>query len=137
MQPSRLSSAQRAGGPVMPLTWDRTPVPGTGDPDADTQIRTERTPTYDASDFGEGESERTQITTASPYELKSRFTGRSAALDQLQELIAKAFDHKTGAFAAVVGDPGMGKSRILAELIARTRTAYPTVAVLSGIADEN
>ncbi|MDB4952769.1 MAG: hypothetical protein JWO36_338 [Myxococcales bacterium] len=141
MENRTITSAERAEWMLMaPLTWDHhTPAPSgpVGVPDADTQIGTEPTPTFDASDFEGGEAERTMITSATPYELRSRFTGRSAAIQQLHALTEKAFEDKAMAFAVVVGEPGMGKSRILTELVARTRTAYPSLLVLSGIADEN
>jgi tetratricopeptide (TPR) repeat protein len=37
----------------------------------------------------------------------------------------------------VIGEPGMGKSRIVGELAARVRTTHPSVLVLAGAADEN
>ena len=119
---------------MAPLTWDRgTPLPGTmPGPDL---AGTEPTPMFEMTDFGEGE--QTVVTTAT-YDLRSRFTGRSAALDQLQGLLGKAFGTGgTLAFAVIVGPPGMGKRRLLGELIARTQKAYPRALVLTGIADEN
>ncbi|HEX5061741.1 MAG TPA: AAA family ATPase, partial [Kofleriaceae bacterium] len=87
--------------------------------------------------FGESEGERTVITAATPYDLRPKFTGRNAALAQLQTLTDKAFAEKQIAFAVVVGEPGMGKSRIVSELIARTKTKIPNIHVLQGVADEN
>ena len=40
-------------------------------------------------------------------------------------------------WAVVVGEPGLGKSRMIGELIARARSAHPGLLVLSGVADEN
>jgi tetratricopeptide (TPR) repeat protein len=37
----------------------------------------------------------------------------------------------------ITGDPGMGKSRLVSELVARARTMYPNAVVLQGTADEN
>ncbi|MGE5184997.1 MAG: ATP-binding protein [Acidobacteriota bacterium] len=128
---------------MAPVTWDHhTPTPGSDpkdDPDA-TSTRTEPTPTFEASDFGESDfAERTAITTA-VYDFRPRFTGRTAAIKQLQELVDRAFaphGEPTLAFAVIVGEPGMGKSRIVGELVARTRTQHPSTLVLTGVADEN
>jgi tetratricopeptide (TPR) repeat protein len=129
---------------MAPLTWDHhTPMPG-GDPSETVEepgTRTEPTPTFDASDFGEGDyAERTAITTA-VYDFRPRFTGRTAAIKKLLELTDKAFDRGPGmaelAFAVVVGEPGMGKSRIVGELVGRVRAQHPNAIVLTGVADEN
>ncbi|NVB81368.1 MAG: tetratricopeptide repeat protein [Kofleriaceae bacterium] len=123
---------------MAPLTWDRhTPAPP---PDS---IGTEPSPTFEPSDlglgdsFGEGEGERTVITAATPYDLRPKFTGRAAAIQQLQDLTDKAWKEKSIAFAVVLGEPGMGKSRILGEVIARAKTMHPGIHVLQGVADEN
>jgi tetratricopeptide (TPR) repeat protein len=122
---------------MAPLTWDRhTPAPNR-DQLADTLSGTEPTPTFEPSEFGEGEGERTVITTASPYDLKSKFTGRTASIRQIEELTAKAFDQRQLAFCVVVGEPGMGKSRIVHELVARTKSMHPNLLVAAGVADEN
>ncbi|MBA3393261.1 MAG: tetratricopeptide repeat protein [Deltaproteobacteria bacterium] len=122
---------------MAPLTWDQsTPVPS-GYP----AEGTERTPQFEHADiadgeFGEGESERTTITSGA-YELRPRFTGRAAAIGRLQVLIDQAFDDKQLAFIVITGEPGMGKSRIISELVARARTMHPTTVLMQGIADEN
>lgn len=53
------------------------------------------------------------------------FVGRDAELDQLEALLERA-RLGTGAVAAIVGEPGIGKSRLLAELVAR----HPDVQVV-------
>ncbi len=130
---------------MAPLTWDRhTPHPGVspGSP-RDERLGTEPSPTFEPSElglgegFGEGEGERTVITAATPYDLRPKFTGRAAAIQQLQELTDKAWKEKTIAFAVVLGEPGMGKSRILGEVIARAKSQHPGMHVLQGVADEN
>ena len=142
MEPSNEWGArQRAEWTVVaPLTWDHhTPVPKRSptEPGSGSELDTKPTPVFEPGDFGEGEGERTVITTAA-YELKPRFTGRAASIKLLADLVAKAFgkDGKLG-FAVIVGEPGMGKSRILGELIARAKVQNPNVLVLSGLADEN
>jgi len=119
---------------MAPLTWDQsTPIPtnpgvvGEG---------TERTPTFEPADFGEGEGERT-VVTGTGFDLKARYTGRSGAIARLEELADKAFDDRELAFILITGEPGMGKSRIISELSARIRTMHPTALVMTGIADEN
>src|SRR3569623_1819538 len=127
---------------MAPLTWDRhTPVaptrPKTIDPDLDGLDTNQFEAVEPGMDFGEGEGERTVITTAS-YDLKPKFTGRAAAIAQLQSIVAKAFaPNGTLGFAVIVGEPGMGKSRILHELIGRSKAQHPGLVVLAGIADEN
>ncbi len=121
----------------MPVTWEpNTPLPSAlPGPDG-----TERTPTFDPSElgdgFGEGEGERTMVI-SSAYELRPRFTGRTRTIARLQELADKAFDTRELGFAVILGEPGMGKSRMISELIARIRTTHPTVVAVSGVADEN
>ncbi|MBS1120906.1 MAG: Adenylate cyclase [Deltaproteobacteria bacterium] len=141
MQPSKLRSVRGAplsflGPEHMPVTWDQsTPTPATP-PSGE---GTERTPTFEPADFGEfGEedSDRTSVASGA-FELRPRFTGRAGAIAQLQQLTNKAFAERDLAFMLVVGEPGMGKSRIISELVARVRTMHPTAMVLSGIADEN
>jgi tetratricopeptide (TPR) repeat protein len=125
---------------MAPLTWDRhTPAPGTQA--MENPEGTEPTPTFEPTDLGEGfgerEEERTVITTVAPYDLRPKFTGRAEAIKLLQDATDKAFAASQIAFAVVVGEPGMGKSRILGELIARAKTAHPNIHVLQGVADEN
>ena len=127
---------------MSPLTWDRhTPLAPTRlktpDPDFEAIDTTQFEAVEPGMDFGEGEGERTVITTAS-YDLKPKFTGRAAAIAQLQSIVAKAFAPAgTLGFAVIVGEPGMGKSRILHELIGRSKAQHPGLIVLAGIADEN
>lgn len=142
MESSKLIGAARGERTAMsPLTWDRpTPMPGADKLD-EIIAGTEPTPMFETADledgFGAGEGEQTVITTASPYDLKSKFTGRTASIRQLQELTDRAFAHQGIAFAVVVGEPGLGKSRMIGELIARAKSAHPNLLVMSGVADEN
>src|SRR5262249_30397488 len=46
----------------------------------------------------------------------SRFVGRASEMEQLQDLLDRA-RHGPGQVVAVVGDPGVGKSRLFWELI--------------------
>lgn len=119
----------------MPLTWDPAPPRSAELSVPPLPEGTERTPMFEPSDFGDT-GERTMVM-GGAYELRPRFTGRAGAIARLQELADRAFDDRELAFAVVIGEPGMGKSRIVAELCARLRARHPSVLVLTGIADEN
>jgi class 3 adenylate cyclase/S1-C subfamily serine protease len=56
----------------------------------------------------------------------SAFVGREEELAALEELLAEAVENRTPRFALVVGAPGIGKSRLLAEL-ARRLDDQPTL----------
>jgi tetratricopeptide (TPR) repeat protein len=90
---------------------------------------------FEPADF-DAEGVRT-IAVASIYELRPRFVGRSDALTELHELTRKAYDDRDLGFAVVIGEHGMGKTRLINELAARVRTEHPTTRLLHGIADEN
>jgi tetratricopeptide (TPR) repeat protein len=140
METSKFSGARDAsvgtfvyGEVEMPVKWDQaTPVPNTPSP----VEGTERTPTFEPADFGEGEGERTVVTNTG-FDVKARYTGRAAAIARLQHLADKAFGQRELAFVLISADPGLGKSRIIGELAARVRTQHPAALVMSGIADEN
>lgn len=124
----------------MPVTWEpNTPLPSAmAEPEG-----TERTPTFEPADlglggdgFGESDGERTMVVSAA-YELRPKFTGRTRAIAKLQELADRAFEARELGFAVILGEPGMGKSRMISELVARVRTTHPTAVAVSGVADEN
>ena len=117
---------------MAPMTWDQAQG---GAPTGGVPEGTEPTPSYEPADFGEG-SEKTQVATPT-FDLKPRFTGRASAIAALQQITDTAFDNRELGFAVVIGEPGMGKSRIAAELVQRVRTLHPSALVLCGIADEN
>ncbi|HTR56374.1 MAG TPA: tetratricopeptide repeat protein [Kofleriaceae bacterium] len=121
---------------MAPLTWDaHTPAP---DVEAG---GTEETPTFDAADFPDDEAaasaERTSITRPSAYDLRAQFTGRANAISELSRLLDRACDGGELAFATIVAEAGMGKSRALDELVAQVRASHPDVLVLAGAADEH
>jgi tetratricopeptide (TPR) repeat protein len=133
----------------MPLTWDLS-KPGRAAGASSTQLPSAAssghipisTPEvidpaqpFEPADF-DAEGVRT-IVTSSAYELRPRFTGRGRALTQLHDLTCKAFDDRELGFAVVIGEPGMGKSRLIHELAARVRTEHPATRLLHGVADEN
>src|SRR5262245_43413366 len=135
MQSSKVFGVQDAALTAMPLTWDRqTPAPGRKDPEG-----TEPTPVFEAADLEgfEAEGERTIITAAMPYDLRPTCTGRAAAVQQLEALVEQGLKANGIAFAVIVGEPGVGKSRLISELVARTKLKAPNLYLLQGIADEN
>jgi len=145
MDSFKLSATGAIGYVMSPVTWDRhTPAPGIQKTlENQDLVGTEPTPMFEPADLAdlgenfEGEGERTVITTVAPYDLRPKFTGRAEAIRVLQGLTDKSFAERQIAFAVVVGEPGMGKSRIIGELIGRAKTNNPNVHVLQGIADEN
>ncbi|MEZ4402119.1 MAG: tetratricopeptide repeat protein [Kofleriaceae bacterium] len=85
--------------------------------------------------FGDVDDELTQAIPA-VYDLQSRFTGRKGALDALVAVFDKAVAERTVGFAVVLGQPGIGKSRLLGELARVCRGKTPLVRVLTGAAEE-
>src|SRR5262245_35164202 len=76
---------------------------------------TDRMPSFEAGDlFAESDGEKT-VVTAIPFELRPRFTGRRAALDALTAAFDQAVESRQLRFALIIGEPGMGKSRLVAE----------------------
>jgi tetratricopeptide (TPR) repeat protein len=96
---------------------------------------TDRSQPFEPADF-DVEGVRT-IVTAPAYELRPRFTGRARALEQLRDLAGKACAGGELGFAVLIGEPGMGKSRLITELVSQIRTEHPTTRLFHGIADEN
>jgi tetratricopeptide (TPR) repeat protein len=141
----------------MPLTWDLSGpglVPGgarepssagsSGHIPISTPEVTDRSQPFEPADF-DADGVRT-IITSPVFELRSRFVGRPRAMAELQELAARTFergeirggiDPRQSGFAVVIGEPGMGKSRIIGELAARVRVDHPTTRLFQGVADEN
>ncbi|HEX3764683.1 MAG TPA: ATP-binding protein, partial [Kofleriaceae bacterium] len=124
------------------------------------EVADRRSQPFEFAEF-DAEGVRTIITSPA-YELRSRFVGRGRAMAELQELAARVFerseiggggpaggaggnvprgprgiDRRESGFAVVIGDPGMGKSRIIGELAARVRVDHPTTRLFQGVADEN
>ena len=133
----------------MPLTWDHSGsviAPGSSSTQLPAASSSGHIPvstpevfdpsqTFEPADF-DAEGVRT-IAVAPAYELRPRFTGRGQALDELHELTRRAFDDRELGFAVMIGDPGMGKTRMIQELAARIRTEHPTTRLFHGVADEN
>jgi tetratricopeptide (TPR) repeat protein len=106
-------------------------------PEETTGVKTDQVARFEAGElFGDGENERTVIT-ALPFDLRPRFTGRRDPLGQLEALFARARDTGTLGFALVVGEPGMGKSRLCTELATRVKANHPGTLVIAGAADDS
>jgi tetratricopeptide (TPR) repeat protein len=106
-------------------------------PEETTAVKTDQVPRFEAGElFGEGDGEKTAITPI-PYELRAKFTGRRDAITGLEGMFASARATGQLGFALVVGDPGMGKSRLCAELAARVKAAHPGMLVIAGAADDS
>lgn len=124
--------------PAMPASSSSTQLPAassSGHIPISTPEVTDRSQPFEPADF-DAEGVRT-IVTSSAYELRTRFTGRTTALTQLHELTRKAFEDRELGFAVVIGEPGMGKSRLINELVSRVRSEHPTTRLFHGVADEN
>ena len=122
---------------MSPVTWEQhTPTPEL-DIEIDNEPRTDQTPDFDVSDFGDDTRERTTIAVAA-YDFRPKFTGRDNTIAQLHTLLSRAFSNPPQlAFITVVGEPGMGKSRIISELLGRVTVDHPHLLVLAGTADDH
>lgn len=98
--------------------------------------RTERAPDVDAEELfpDRDDAEVTTIITM-PYELRPAYTGREQALATLSECFTEARDSGELAFAVIIGEPGMGKSRLVKELARRLRRSDPDTRFLKGVTD--
>jgi tetratricopeptide (TPR) repeat protein len=79
-------------------------------------------------------AERTVIT-ALPFELRPRYTGRGEALGRLLAAYQACVADRRLVFALIVAEPGLGKSRTLAELGRLARDAQPDGRVLIAAAE--
>jgi len=132
--PTDPAGADSAGAhlPMAPLTRD-----GAGPYEGRTvALATDQVPMFDPGElFGDDDGEKT-VVTAMPYELRPKFTGRRPALEALRAAFDKVVAQQELAFAIVIGEPGMGKSRLLGELTRTARQARPDAKIWTGAADE-
>jgi tetratricopeptide (TPR) repeat protein len=101
---------------------------------------TEPVPQFDTTEvFGEvailDDGERTVIA-ALPFEIKPRFTGRRPMLERLEAAFHEAVATRELRFLVLVGEPGMGKSRLVGELGKSASRARPDTLLLTGAPDE-
>ncbi len=116
---------------------------GPAEPSSSRPVITEPVPTFESGElfggesFGDGfgDGERTMVASL-PFELKPRFTGRKRMLERLEVHLDKMLSERELAFAVIVGEPGMGKSRLVAELGRTALGRDATTQVLSGAPDE-
>src|SRR5688572_2447116 len=102
--------------------WYPAPVQVSRDGDGEGGQRpspTEPVPTFEPGelfpDSWDGDGERT-VVAALPFEIKPRFTGRRAIVEKLAARFATAVEQRELAFVAIIAEPGMGKSRLVAEV---------------------
>ena len=81
--------------------------------------------------------ERTSTNVAAVYDLRSRFAGRSPVVDRLTTMFADAIRDRALGFALVIGEPGMGKSRLITELARVSRERHPAARVLVASGEEH
>ena len=114
-------------GSVSVTAWYAGAVASAGD--------TGSSPEIDGDFFGDDEGELTQAIPA-VYDLRSRFTGRKDAVAILERLFTTAIAERTFGFAVIIGQPGMGKSRLVGEFARLARERTPDVRVLTGAGEE-
>jgi tetratricopeptide (TPR) repeat protein len=81
--------------------------------------------------------EQTQSHVLATYDLRSRFTGRGPVLDRLTAMFEAAIRDRALGFAVVVGEAGMGKSRLVGELARQCRERHPEARVVTATAEEH
>ena len=98
--------------------------------------RTERVPApMEPEDlFPESTSDVTQITMI-PYELRPAFTGRAEALGKLRAAFEQSRDLNELSFVVIIGEPGIGKSRLVKELGRTLKREAPKARLLRGHGD--
>ncbi|HVV83816.1 MAG TPA: tetratricopeptide repeat protein [Kofleriaceae bacterium] len=88
-------------------------------------------------DVGAESEERTSDHAAAVYDLRSRFAGRAGVLDRLLAMFEGAIRDRGIGFAVVVGEAGMGKSRLVSELARVARDRHPSARVIVATAEEH
>jgi len=84
--------------------------------------------------FPSSAEDATEITTI-PYELRPRFTGRTSCLERLVGAFETARKDKELAFVVIIGEPGMGKSKLVKEATRALLRKDPDARVLTGEGD--
>ncbi|HTE54077.1 MAG TPA: tetratricopeptide repeat protein [Kofleriaceae bacterium] len=69
---------------------------------------------------------------SAPFELSARYTGRAAALAQLDAMVARTCESGELSFALLIGEPGMGKTSTVVELARIAAAARPALRFLVG-----
>ncbi len=95
--------------------------------------RTEQVPSIDPDQLFVDADDRdvTQITTL-PYELRPKYSGRRDAIEALMDAYEEARDDSGIAFALLIGEPGMGKTRTVKEFGKRLKKSDQDVRFLQG-----
>jgi tetratricopeptide (TPR) repeat protein len=126
---------KRCAAPLAPSCYGcGAPVEAEGELCA--TCRTERVPdTMEAEDLFPTAPEEATAITVMPYDLRPRFTGRAAALARLQRAFDEASARNEASFLVVIGEPGMGKSRLVKEAVRGFRQSVPGARVLIASSD--
>jgi predicted ATPase len=69
-----------------------------------------------------------------PFELRTRFIGREPALERLRKAFEDSRELSELSFAAVIGEPGSGKTRLVRELARGLKAKHPQTRFLMGSA---
>ena len=80
---------------------------------------------------------RRSLAAAGPAGAGGRFAGRDRELGDLRATFAQVAGESQAAGVLVIGPPGIGKSRLCAELIAHVEGASPTTVVLEAAGESN
>ncbi len=98
--------------------------------------RTERVPEpMDAEELFPTPPEDATAITAIPYDLRPKFTGRPKALERMLKAFDDAADLGELGFVVVIGEPGMGKTRLVKEAMRVLRKEHPEARFLVGAGD--
>jgi tetratricopeptide (TPR) repeat protein len=98
--------------------------------------RTERVPdAVDAEELFPSPPEDATAITVIPYELRPRFTGRKSAVERVLRAFDEARDKRELQFLIVIGEPGMGKSRLIKEATRSIKAKDLEARFLTGSGD--
>ncbi len=89
----------------------------------------------DAEELFPNPLEQTTAITTMPYELRPRFIGRKASVERLTKAFSSARADRELGFIVVIGEPGMGKSRLVKEATRAMCKQDPDTRVLTGEGD--
>lgn len=84
--------------------------------------------------FGDS-AEQTSSNLQASYDMRARFTGRGPVVERLSAMFATVLAERALGFAVVIGEPGMGKSRLVAELGRACREQAAQARVLTATAE--
>ena len=89
----------------------------------------------DAEELFPSPPEDATAITVIPYELRPRFTGRKSAVERVLRAFDEARDKRELQFLIVIGEPGMGKSRLIKEATRSIKAKDLEARFLTGSGD--